>query len=530
MVESPTTRSLRLKSIIGDQHEKTSIKNHKKILASVILALSLGLNPITSLPAEDLSVYLQNLNDNSDLGKSQLARQELLKKSSQATQPKAEARLQIALEQEYIKAISTSKPMTQQLLLREFALMGSDACVDTVATYLNHTDTHLRDQARLTLGHIGSTKALGALLKSLKDMKDKNDILGMVQTLAKFNSKDAIAPLTSYLNNTDPDIVRCSLNSLSKINLPEAYQALMTFKKSAPEAHYQELSLALVNHSSLQFNEAKTIFFDSKAGIARITAFQILCQQPQVDSKLIPTIQAEKDVAVRSACVSALSRDPKYSALMVKDDSQWTDVDYGIMISGMAETHQNDKEDWLLSLLEHKNSAVSLTALQNIGKIGSSKSLDVLMEKMSSRDKTTSTHAKNSLSELMGKNIPQVLSKLYATGDINQKNKVLQALSYCIIPDGSKLCFEMLESKENLKSKTPALQTLCVIGQMDDLKNLLGFIVRSEDPAESKIFSSAAKKIASKFSKDQQLEDLKKEVLNKAESEEKKTILLDIFS
>ena len=506
---------------------KIIIRPIHKFLSTAIFTVGVGLMVAPAM-AEGVDPVIQNIVEKGDLKKSLEAQNNLMALSSNASNPKAEAKIQEELEQAIVKALPTATPWVQQVLLRQLALIGTDKCIDGVKMCLKSEDGHLRDEARKTLQHLGGDLALTVLLKEMPKAKNEVEQQGYVQTLGTFQNAKVVPLLSESLNHKNPLIARAAISALGHIHLPEALSILLKSKTTARDELKNELDLAIINHKSATLEDVKNLFLNSN-GLAKVRALQILCENGRVEASLINAILAEKNPLIKPALLKVCAQDSKACELLLKEESKWSGMDIVPVFTGLSESHNKSKEDWVLKYVTSDKEMIQTAAIRALPPLASSKSLLPLVSQLSNKNAKVKEAASEALQALHGSDFAPLLIKSYSEGNLEQKNVVLRAISYCVIPQGSDLCIKMIESQEPFSSKIIALQTLCSIGGLEDLKKLLNWLNQSEDDNEIKVFTSAAKKVHSRLKGDTELAVIFEQSMNLAKSDSKKAIFTDIF-
>ena len=500
-----------------------------KLVSPGLLALCAGMIFPSPIWSEAVDKVIQNISETGDLKISYAAQLELLACSSNATAPKAEVAQQKQVEQDIIKALPTATPWVKLVLLRQCALIGTDQCVDAVKACFKEDDLHLRDEARKTLQHLGSDKALAALIEEMPKAKNETELQGFIQTLGTFQKGSVVPVLANMLNHKDAHVVCAAIRALGHLQITEAHDLLLKSRTSASAEMKNEVDLALVSYKSLSQEDAKAIFLNSSLGVVKVAALQILCEKNPSDAVIIKTVLAEKDAKMKAALLKVCAENPKVCDLLLKEEIQFSNLDVVAIFSGLCCSNNSSKEEWILKFMMSEQETVKIAAIRALSLTGSSKSLLPLMSLISDKNGKIKDAAREALLNLRGSDFAPILTKKYEEGDLQVKNSVLQALAYCAIPNGNELCIKMIESQEPFQNKNIALQTLCSIGGMAELKKLTHWINKSEDENELRIYTGAAKKIYSKLKGDNELEDLYGQAIKDSSAENKKEILNQIF-
>lgn len=509
--------------------------NHKNritynnLVSALVLTVGLGLVFDAPANAEGVDQIIQKIVEKGDLKMSLDSQNHLFALSSNATNPKRESKIQEELEQDIIKCLPSVTPWVQQVLLRQLTLMGSDKCVSAIKICLKSEDTQLRNEARQTLQHLGSDMALMALLEEMPKVKDEIELQGYVQSLGKFQNEFVAPVLGAIVNHKNGLIARAAINALGQIHSPESFSILLKSKMAVRKELKNDLDLALMNHTSISASEAKNIFLNNN-GVAKVMALQFLCKNIQVDMSLIKVVLGEKNPQIKPALLKVCAQDPNVCDFLIKEESQFVGMDVISVFSGLSESRNKSKEDWVLKYVSSEDEIIQVAAIRAIPSIASSKSLTPLVSQLSHKNEKVKDATRNALKVLHGHEFAPLLIKSYEEGNLEQKNLILQVISYCVIPNGNDLCLKMMESQEPFSNKSVALQTLCTIGGMDELKKLINWLNQSEDENEIQVFSSAVKKIYSKFKGDIELAVFFDQTIKSAKSEEKKALFAGIIA
>ena len=129
---------------------------------------------------------------------------------------------------------SDATPAAKQFICRKLSIIGTEACVSTLAAMLTQKpaskqEPHPADMARYALERIPGAAVDEVLRSALRQTTGKTKV-GIINTLGQRRDSRAVRALRSLIRNSDPLIAGAAVAALGNIANPQATRALAQAK------------------------------------------------------------------------------------------------------------------------------------------------------------------------------------------------------------------------------------------------------------------------------------------------------------
>ncbi|MDF7801651.1 hypothetical protein P4C99_19390 [Pontiellaceae bacterium B1224] len=179
------------------------------------------------------------------------ARLDLLAACSEASSPDAtEAdRKAICLEMCEILAGNYDVVEVIQPVLNNLERIGGEESVPTLGILLDHSDEHIRDDARRALAVNPSQEATQVLGKQLKMRKARSakETAGLIMALGERQIPGASNLIVGYVNSKDPEIFLAAVKALGYLNEDVGVKALATQRGKESGFRKMQIDAALLS-------------------------------------------------------------------------------------------------------------------------------------------------------------------------------------------------------------------------------------------------------------------------------------------
>lgn len=347
----------------------------------------------------------------------------------------------------------------------------SDETLDSVFTRLNGDDYDARYAARMDLhNEVSKATAPGneaqqalveeQLLARLDSEELLTTKLWILRQLQAIGSSASLPALEALLKADDPNLVDGAEMTISVIDPQEAPV-----------------------HESLSGRSKQDLAELARTGPNRSDRSKAFSELVKKDAKLAYAVLAEADASapdfLRIAMTSKNKGLQKKTFAMLPNMT----VEKQIVILGALPSRPSTKiEKAVLSLLGSEDETLELQALEAIGRVGTSASLEALLARIDSRDRDIREAAADSLGVIRDTRIDSKLKKTVYNGSIEERIVALEAISLRAIPDAAKIV-NGFAADTNLdpKLREVAVSAMEKVGDVDSFPILVNIVVSSED-------------------------------------------------
>jgi type 1 glutamine amidotransferase/HEAT repeat protein len=408
---------------------------------------------------------------------------------------------------------STANAFAKQAACRELGLIGTDKSVPVLQEMLLEDET--TDMARFALEKISGTATARALLNALETSRGEAKI-GLISSLAKRKTQDAIPPLSSLLSDPDPAVASAAAVSLGRIGGPQAAAALAAeFDGSAGELK-TEIAFALLrcaDDMALANDPAATKVYETILAAELQPPVSLVLRQAAMKGKIA---SAGKDEGAR-LILDILARGPQEMhepaiALVPKlfDDSSIASIcsllprlpDSG-KIQLLARLPEYSGASVLPTVLEAaKNPALQIRviALAGLAKCGDVSAVPFLAARAASSRGAEQEAARASLSTLPGGDVDEaILFGLLSTPDDGVNSEFIRAVGARRIQSGRGLLMSLLQSPSP-KICLEAAKALRTIASPLDIPALLSILLDVGDETTQEEIQNTVAALAQKIS------------------------------
>jgi len=260
----------------------------------------------------------------------------------------------------YADWIPDSDPYVRMLALRGMALSGPDGGISIIASGLNDRDNDVVAQAVISLGEIGSDKAIDRLVSRYAVEEDEKLKVLLLETFARLETAGAVEYAHDDINEeTSSNIKAAAVGYLAKIEKREIIPLIDSLADLNDAYLDTKLAAALGEIGGEVVKPRLAAFFNDSAAAVRAAAFEALCEADvgNVDYYL-RTALADEDMLLRASAVEKIGELKKYDYLgqlmSIMKLREKADVDVKrAIVETAAKFLENDADSLVEDILYH---------------------------------------------------------------------------------------------------------------------------------------------------------------------------------
>jgi HEAT repeat protein len=422
----------------------------------------------------------------------------------------ADAKTKAAREKQLIETLKGKAPQAEKdLACRELQVIGSEACIDTLAAML--TDTKLSHMARYALEPMPYPKASKVMRDALGKTSGPTKV-GLLISLGFRRDAASTGAMTALLKDKDTDVAGAAAAALGRIGTPEAAKALGAFRGSADKALQvivAEASLTAAEQLTRdgKQDEAAKICKELQAAKwpahVRLGAFVGLLGSggEAAVSQAVAAISG-KDAAMRSAAISNVSK------LKGKDVGKRLAAGLdklpagaqALLVDALGDLGDQAVLPTITKAAKSDSAEVRLAAIRTIGKIGDAGSAKLLCDiAIGAKEASEQQAAVNSLHGLKGDKVNATIVASMKAAPATTRPKLIEALVTRKATDAVGDLAAQAKGPD-ARVRVAALRALGWIAQPADLDTLIPLAIKPADGPSGAAAELAIVQVARKIS------------------------------
>ena len=406
------------------------------------------------------------------------------------------------VEKVYTDALKASVDAeVKAFLIEQLQLLGHDDSVKPLSHFL--MDDRLCDPAAQALVSIGSSKAEKALLETLKKSEGKRRI-ALIKALGELGSRRAVKTITGYTKNQDVDLRQISLWALANIGDPSSEKILAEMLKTASPGEYTKAASFYL------------LFVERLAQSGKPEACVRICREFLRD-------RMDEEDQVRCAALSLLVSvlgEEAFPDLYAAVDSD-SNALRGVALK-LAETlgGASTTEEWIgklrhvpieteamivrmlgrrgdrtalpaiLEEINGKDPIVRIAAIQSAGRVGKNGAIPAIIEAMKTADKETLEAVKESLLSYSDEEGISLLARVLPEMPPLSRVTAMEVLAERGARQFREVVYGQTKTSDS-NVRLAALRALETLADAEDLPRLIGFLKKTDDPAELRAVENA---------------------------------------
>ena len=345
-----------------------------KFLLSALCGL-IALSVMAS--AQNLSELVSQL-DSNQMDQRTEARSDIQQLLTDSTAPAADANARSALEEEALQILQSDPSHPAQVwLLRMLELSGSEKSVPVIASYLNSSDSQLRDCARRALVANPAPEATAVLARVMLHASDA-ETRAYIDAFAYRGDERAAKAIVKFLNSKDTATVVQAANALIVLGEDSVYSEVKAAHASAPEGTRAAIELAMLATGANASTCKALISSAADVGVAEAAFVALLKKDTSEAAAVLQAVVDESPSPLRTAMLGSAMTEPALQAILLDSLGSRTPEDQLIILSGIAEQEITSAEASVIALLSSADQAVRKQAIFTLGVIGGSASFSTL--------------------------------------------------------------------------------------------------------------------------------------------------------
>lgn len=453
-----------------------------------------------------------------------------------AISSKTDAALARTLEAEFVALLGSDASLeAKRFVCRQLTVMGSGACVETLAGLIN--DEAMADYAIRALVEIPDASALNALVKAI-DSAPQSQKVGVINALARRGSEDAVAPLAALLDGADKALAQAATAALGGIG-GKGCEALVVALDAQGAEGGTVLADACLQCAQWMPESQKAsalkiygkLYEPAQPGHIRAAALNGLVRlEPEKAQEYVVAALAESDpnlTLVASGFIRELPGEAAtqtFAGMIAGADPQ-TQV---LIIDALAYRGEPGALDAVNAAAQSGTEAVQLAALSALGRLGNQDSVPVLLDLAANASGEVQRTARASLTTIPGQQADVAVLKIAREGSGALQLEAIRTLASRRAVRTTPALLELAVSSD-AAVRAEALASLRALAGEDDLGALLDILAAAGDDTQRKNVAQAIVDLTGRLRSDESKTSLPKAALAKATDDATKAALIGIL-
>lgn len=399
---------------------------------------------------------------------------------------------------------SDASTYDKAMACRRLAAIGDAKSVPAIAKYLG--DEKLATYARSALENIPADAADQALEAALKSVKG-DQLVGVINSLAKRRDKGATAELAKLLANDNPKVAIAAAHALGAIGTSDAAAALKQSLGTDRAAVKQEVAFALLMcaRSLADSNKGEAVELTEvvlqadlpeNVNLAATQRAIVLLGKDGFDL-LAKTLKAEDLARFRAGLQAARKVGPEASTTLVAVYPELSDERKGLVIAALSQSKNAGALPLIQQALKSESEALQLQAVLSLGELVSVLKADeqlqvlgALFGKLKQNPSALTEATADTIGKMNGSQtadkvqsaIEESTRKLVESEALSQQLAGLQLAGDCRLSSLTPAVYQLV-GHSNPEVKQAAIQALGGTTSSDDLPKLITLAVKNPGDA-----------------------------------------------
>ncbi|MEP4078110.1 HEAT repeat domain-containing protein [Haloferula sp.] len=437
------------------------------------------------------------------------ARMELNKLVDEATAP---GKNQIAeVNKLLIEALGSAETPDEakKYILRVLSRTATAENIPAMKSFLGGSDPLLQEEARRAIECIPSSEAAAALGAALADIKDPNERIGVLNSLATQKAAGSATAIRSLILDPNPEISRAAVNALGRIGGAESTEILKSAYVSPKvnPATKANLERALLYASATDSKAAALVFKSTSSDALRLAAYQSLVAgdlNAEKSALLEQGLKSESDAIRHTALKQGLQSSlPSLQAGLAQGIDQLPPADRLVVLANLHQLKSSDAAEKIAtSLIDSSDEGERVAALNSLGHFKTSTAFVAVLRALGERKPRINRAAGSALSGMDFDGGEALLAKMIEGDSSEDRILAIKALNYRQVSDANALLLGVLSSADKAAAQE-AMKSLYASATIDDLAKLCEAAGSASDGDTKKQLTSLCKKIASRLKSDE---------------------------
>lgn len=394
---------------------------------------------------------------------------------SHAGRPGAEAERR-AFSKAALAAMTSASQPAKVWLVRQLEVVGGNESVAALSELALDSDRELRDVARRALQMNPSEDATKALVAALRKAKNHEITTGLIYALGERKTEIAVSAIALYLGNENYYVASAAAIALGRIATDAAVEALIVHHKKNPSSATADALLAAAEFAQAA-NQSRII--DVLSGKDAPDSVQIALLKTLVKyghKKATPKLKealASNNADLIGAAGQLLSEQSREEliAQLAKDLGNYSTYAQEQILQAVGAKQVQSATAAAAKALTNNSSAVRAAAIAALGQIGSSDSIQALLDFSNSAESDDQRAIKQALWRTAGDGVNEVIAKAAANGQVAALQASIDRAIYEVAPQLIAQYHQLPQQAQGVAAK--ALQTLAGDGQLQDVLGML---------------------------------------------------------
>ncbi len=388
----------------------------------------------------------------------------------------------------------------KKYILRQLARVGTSRAVGPLSRIMNEKDSRLAEEARAAIESIPGSKASSALKKAYAKSDDNGKVV-MLTSLARRGEASSVGFLARQLDSDSERIARTAAWALGEIGSGSAYSTLRrSYDRVASKQVKMEIERSLLSDPQIDAALLYRIFSEGSDVASRRAALKVLIRREDrgVSDAVAAALASEeadlRTIAIESALSSGIG---DLQDLVLGRAPLMGQGDLAAVLGGLGRVDRGRAESTARQIYESGDETLQLAALELLGKVGSEKSVDLLLDTLADGKRAYQIKAASALAALDVAALDQRLIRMLGSGESEKVLLAQEVLTYRNIPDSKTYLLDAVRGDHGPIARG-ALKTLSVIADGSDLEELYE-IAMSKTGDARRVIVSLLKKLAPEF-------------------------------
>ena len=393
----------------------------------------------------------------------------------------------------YIK--DTKVPQeAKKYMVRDLARVGTSAAIAPLSKLMTGSDALLAEAARQALEQIEGDEASSILKKTIGRTKDDSRRRIYIRTLANRAEQANAGYFKNGLKSKDAMLAYESALALALLRDAASVKALEAAYHSSKDELKVVLESELLRLGGTSSGLVVEIQKNAVVASNKQAALVRLVSSGHGDStNLLKSSLQSKDLDLRSSAIRLALSYGKQSLVRNMVDAL-SDNEWRIVLNGLSAFDGKGAEDLALKAIEEGNAGTRIQAFRALAIYGGSRSVDVLLEHFSGRDKALQQAATYAIERMPANAMNNRMNKLLKSEFGDDLVLGIELLAHRNLPNAKGRLFKFINGEDPALSME-ALKVLSTTADEEDLYRLLFLARRSEDPLK-KTITGMLKKVA----------------------------------
>jgi len=328
----------------------------------------------------------------------------------------------LAIERLLLPLLSAeSNRAVQDFVCRELSVIGTGVSVPALTALLDTLDTE--HMARYALERIPDAAVDTALLRKLNQASETNSKIGLISSLGRRRSKDAVAPLGRIAAASDKPAAKAAVQALGAIGTPQAGTALRELRASfATDLQPYRLEALVVCADNLlaDGNTAQAmilyeeLYKADNPSLIRVAALTGISQAGRTRfGQLLPAAVKSDDAVVQACAIRLVAqvREPAVIEAVVSSMSGLSDAARVSLLAALTVNGHPSGRQAAESAMSSPNASVRIAGLRAIGVLGNGSSVVPLAKAAAATtsDRNERDAARETLNQIQGDDVADAI-------------------------------------------------------------------------------------------------------------------------